>query len=890
MRLTRVEVDGVGRFGTPARIEGLGPGVNILAAGNEAGKSTFFRAIRTCLFERHGTKNSDVVALATDGLSLPVTVTLGFEHDNRSYEITKSFLKSPSASLRRDGVEMARNREADEAVWELLGITPSGGKSVDEAAYGILWVSQGHSFHMPQPTDAAASALNTAIQQEVGTLVGGERAQKVLAALNVSLVKILTESGKPKKGSALAEAERRVESITIDLRAAEIRLKEMDASLEELATLRAGHKQLTNPVETARLKQEMNEATQTLRSGEEAAKRLAQYEDDERRAQALLLAQETQLLALRERGKRIDDNHRRYNELLGEMAPLGDQEIEARSVLGENLTKVNEIDHEATTLEVQDRAAQRLLKLQQKVSERDGLAARLASLQSYEKHFTLNAAALRANGADEAAIAALDAIDQDAAVLTAKLEAAAAQLSVENHGTIPVTVNGKPITAGIVRAVTEPMSVAVGDMVKITVIPPENNIVAARSQREELRRRLQSLLDNHGAGTAAELRKMRQARMQLEHELRDLKGERTALGVKETIAAAEIARLAGEISRIDAECAQTIAEKSLTVLPSLEEIGRTQDMIAEKRTQLRAARSLCDSMISAQKDIIGRIGNRRGNVEGQIKEIKGQLDDDRAALPQDRRHVIIETSEREYAESAARHRKIALELSQERHGAPAPQELERRRNRVARLDVAIKNRTEQIESLVLRIANLEGQIQSSGGDGLGERVADLRAQQEMVEIDFARQTTRMQTLQILRDTVKQCYEKRREQLHAPLRRHLKPFLHDVFPQAEIELGEGFAVAGLHRAGPGSEAFERLSAGTQEQIAVLVRLAMGAMICERGGEVPVILDDALVFSDDTRIEQMFDAIDRAGKNQQVIVLTCRARSFATLGGNQIRIAS
>ena len=98
MKLTRVAIDGVGRFGTPARIEGLGPGVNILAAGNEAGKSTFFRAIRACLFERHGTKNDAVRNLATDGLSLPVTVTLGFDHEDVSYDITKSFDSRGGAS------------------------------------------------------------------------------------------------------------------------------------------------------------------------------------------------------------------------------------------------------------------------------------------------------------------------------------------------------------------------------------------------------------------------------------------------------------------------------------------------------------------------------------------------------------------------------------------------------------------------------------------------------------------------------------------------------------------------------------------------------------------------------------------------------------------------
>jgi hypothetical protein len=98
---------------------------------------------------------------------------------------------------------------------------------------------------------------------------------------------------------------------------------------------------------------------------------------------------------------------------------------------------------------------------------------------------------------------------------------------------------------------------------------------------------------------------------------------------------------------------------------------------------------------------------------------------------------------------------------------------------------------------------------------------------------------------------------------------------------ELELGDGFAIAGIKRGRP--EAFDRLSDGTQEKIAVLVRLAMGAMLAERGGAVPIILDDALVYCDDDRIQRMFDASSRAGKYQQIIMLTCRLRSFGPLGG-------
>jgi hypothetical protein len=64
--------------------------------------------------------------------------------------------------------------------------------------------------------------------------------------------------------------------------------------------------------------------------------------------------------------------------------------------------------------------------------------------------------------------------------------------------------------------------------------------------------------------------------------------------------------------------------------------------------------------------------------------------------------------------------------------------------------------------------------------------------------------------------------------------------------------------------------------------VLVRLAIGYSAGGAGRQRTDLLDDALVYCDDDRINLMFDALSRAGKHQQIIVLTCRLRSFASLG--------
>ena len=55
-------------------------------------------------------------------------------------------------------------------------------------------------------------------------------------------------------------------------------------------------------------------------------------------------------------------------------------------------------------------------------------------------------------------------------------------------------------------------------------------------------------------------------------------------------------------------------------------------------------------------------------------------------------------------------------------------------------------------------------------------------------------------------------------------------------------------------------------------------------------MPIILDDALVYCDDDRIQRMFDALTRAGNRQQIIVLTCRLRAFGPLGGHTLRVQS
>ena len=62
-----------------------------------------------------------------------------------------------------------------------------------------------------------------------------------------------------------------------------------------------------------------------------------------------------------------------------------------------------------------------------------------------------------------------------------------------------------------------------------------------------------------------------------------------------------------------------------------------------------------------------------------------------------------------------------------------------------------------------------------------------------------------------------------------------------------------------------------------------------MLLERGQPATIILDDALAYSDQERMERMFDLLTEAAMRAQILILTCRGELFTRLGENRLRIS-
>ena len=169
----------------------------------------------------------------------------------------------------------------------------------------------------------------------------------------------------------------------------------------------------------------------------------------------------------------------------------------------------------------------------------------------------------------------------------------------------------------------------------------------------------------------------------------------------------------------------------------------------------------------------------------------------------------------------------------------------------------------------------------------GARLILSARRRDELERECAKYRREVEALELLLRVLEDAERDAKGRYVAPLAGRIRPYLEALFPGAEFEVDEAFGITAVARGG-GAEAFDRLSDGTREQIAILARLAFAELLVDQGRPAVVVLDDALVFSDDQRIEQMFEILAHAATKLQIIVLTCRERVFQGLAARRLRL--
>lgn len=76
-------------------------------------------------------------------------------------------------------------------------------------------------------------------------------------------------------------------------------------------------------------------------------------------------------------------------------------------------------------------------------------------------------------------------------------------------------------------------------------------------------------------------------------------------------------------------------------------------------------------------------------------------------------------------------------------------------------------------------------------------------------------------------------------------------------------------------------FDSLSGGTKEQLSLIFRSACSMLVAKEDG-MPLILDDALGYTDPTRLRLMGAVLAQAAKECQIVIFTCVPERYCNVG--------
>ncbi len=159
--------------------------------------------------------------------------------------------------------------------------------------------------------------------------------------------------------------------------------------------------------------------------------------------------------------------------------------------------------------------------------------------------------------------------------------------------------------------------------------------------------------------------------------------------------------------------------------------------------------------------------------------------------------------------------------------------------------------------------------------GTQGRKGNLDAAQIAREHAFAeheRVSRRARAAQLLRSVMARHRDTTRQRYVEPFRAEIERLARPVFGSSfEVEIDSDLRIRNRTLDGR-TVPYESLSGGAKEQLGILARLA-GAALVAKEDTVPVVIDDALGFTDPDRLTKMGAVFDTVGHHGQVIVLTC-----------------
>ena len=849
-------------------------GVTVIEGPNESGKSSLPDALDLLLEYRDSSRHRDVLGAQPVGKDVGPLVEADLVIGPFDLTYRKRWVRDRETALivRSPRPERLSGDEAHDRVRDLLA------SHADLGLWRALRLMQGEK--VGQASVEATGSLGAALERAAGGIDPAEEGS-LFTRVEAEAALYFTATGREKDPvfgpleGAVARADEAATRIRAQLAAIEADATALERATAELAGM---HETLAAQEVATREREARRVEVERLAGA--ARERRADHEAAAAKASEARRAAEGRRALVTDRAAAIAERDR----LVAAAADLGDRQGTLDAALA---SAVDRADRARTGRE----SAARVLAARR--ADRDGLRdrAELAALE--ERKARLDAlteegraaqAAVETNPVTDPVLRAIEDAFQAVALARARLDGGAGDVSISAISAFDAVVDGAivPMTPGSTksRPIGDGIEIEVPGVVRVTARPGAS-AGGLRDAHGAAEAAVTAALAAAGTADLAEAR-ARNADLRVAAEtvrrtreafLAVLAGERPAELEQRivTLAARAVERAAAGDARpagLSVPADDDEAAALLEVAEAADRTAATELGIAEEAE--RAARAAADTERTASEE-------RRvalGIAEGRVRDLDAALAAARAEAADDVLDGRSAAADREAADAGAARAAADAALAEAN-----PEQAEMLAENARK---ALQGMRDRQQDLSREQARFLGSLAGRGEDGLGERLDLAEGELERARDALARLRRRAAAAKLLHDTMRRRRDDARRRYVLPLKQRLEGLGRVVFASdVTVDLREDLSIASLTRGGI-PIAWEQLSVGTREQLGVLVRLACAELVAPDGG-VPVMLDDALGWSDPGRLEAMGAVLARAGESSQVIVLTCFPDRYVHVGG-------
>ncbi len=871
MKLRAIRLRHVRRFASNGcALENIEDGINVFAEPNEVGKSTLFDALSAALFYKHSAQSKHVAQLVPyDGNGAPL-IEIDVEHCGHLFRIRKQFWSKPFATVTdlSSGEETARADATHDWIRSMIGADkPEQGPS------GLLWITQGQSLEQPRGGEGRDGFLTDLLSDQLTSITGGSRARTVISRAESELGKLVTDTQRPKAGGPYKLALDRATKLEEIVDELTEKVLSAESELSGLTHVRKELTRLHDPAARRQRSDALNTANQNLETAKSAAARIEALNSNVAVSEANLTAARNDHDNFAAKSDEAAGLAEELAELKECRATVSHAQKVAEEVVRASKARWEELFDEHT------KARQRMETVSAQRKVREARALLQQRRETLEQVKAAQSALADAQGAvdeiavTQVALGALEDLEQERIRADAHVTAGQTVLEVcyDKGTTSRITQNGIAVLDGESVAISEATEFVVQDVATLSVRPGAGGDVSkAQADLIGINQSISKLLADVKVASLLE------ARAQLQRR-------NAAMSIVQQQAEV-IARLAPD--GVDA------LQSEVQKLTSSAEADGDEPLDEEDEEELRAkeasaseaflsARNQHDVAVKEESILFGELQAltaKTETTEGRLKALHAEV-----GVPDGWEQALIKKSD-EVAETQRQLNDLKKRLDEIAGSVP---NLDQAQVAVKRLEEAKANVDDRINQLSISETTHATSLRHLQAEGVGELL-----ERESDKLAAAKKAVKahefhIDSLNLLLTRLTETQDAVREQYFAPLRDELTPLLNTLHPGSRISFADDFSPARLQR-GAMTEELERLSGGTQEQIAILTRLAFARLMAKNDQMMPVILDDALVYSDDDRIELMFDALNMAAADLQVLVLTCRQRAFENLGGTRLSL--